>query len=325
MTEPGTYYKHSGAIPPLAPVMMLIAAAVVPIPLSFAYGYLTFHNPFIYLNFLATAGYAIAVGYSVGWLARKSHLRNLSVATLIGAMGGLIALYFAWAAYIHAVVMKYGEEDPLTYWQILDPLILWTVINNINETGLWSIGSGDTPVTGILLWILWAIEAGVIVVLAAVAARWCTEDEVYCETCGVWADKLERVSSLQAGEEEMLKRALEAKAFEPLTLLPKAPARETKKPWQGLTVDVFSCPGCDDCHHLSIRMVTITYDNKDKEQESKKTLVDRIAVPAEVARAVQSPRDAEEAPPEEGIQEPDAQEAPEGDADAAEGGDTAQA
>ncbi len=62
---------------------------------------------------------------------------------------------------------------------------LWQFISAINVEGWYTIGHGFTP-SGAVLWLLWAIEAAIVVAGTAVVAPARIRDRAFGEDCGTW-------------------------------------------------------------------------------------------------------------------------------------------
>jgi hypothetical protein len=138
------FYKHSGKFGIHGPLLALSAGACAALPLGLAYSYLIKWIPFIYLNFLITAGYGFAFGLLTTVLLKFGKVRNNAVALLCSVGVGLLASYGSWAGCVHALVN--GAPWFLTPGQIL------RVMNVLLQEGSWGIGlSSHEPVTGIFL------------------------------------------------------------------------------------------------------------------------------------------------------------------------------
>ena len=272
------YYRPSGRFGAGGIPVSLFLGAAAGVVLGVGHGYLTRYNPYIYFNFLATFALGFVIGVAVIIGARAGKIRAPWLAGALGAACGLVGLYAAWVAWIHVLLVQ-GKVDMPTW--IVAPAALWRVIKVVNENGAWSLGSGDTPTTGALLWVLWAIEAAVIVgVAAAVSWSW-VNTTPFCEPCDAWTEKEIKAAKLgPAASIANLKQSLEAKEFRPLAELGQAtPALFTE-------MDLLVCPRCRQVGFLTVRNVAITVDKRKKQQVSKTDVVKNLTIEAEYMEKV---------------------------------------
>ena len=159
MSDATVYYRHSGRFAPLSLLSMMGIAVIVGVIGGFAYGAIVYYMPIIYINALICIGLGIGVGALVRRLAIHFHIRNLPVVALTGIVAGLAAEYASFVGWLAAIVK----------WQVfvVDPRELLSVLQIIGEEGVWSMSKSSDPVTGLMLYSIWAIEAGTIVIGAA--------------------------------------------------------------------------------------------------------------------------------------------------------------
>ena len=98
------FYSHSGKFGIHGPMLAIAAGVIVAYPLGFAYAYLIKWIPFIYLNFLITAGYGFLFGFMTSLLMKFGKVRNGVIALLCGIVVGLLGLYGSWNGHIHTLV-----------------------------------------------------------------------------------------------------------------------------------------------------------------------------------------------------------------------------
>ena len=156
--------------------MVILATAIVGTALSVPYLFLIRVCPSAKLCVFITILYGIGLGYISAWLCKKFKIRNLAIATLGIFIGVLIYTYFKWAFFASYTYTSWFPDDlgPASYFSLLPYIIkspgdFWGSIKEINGVGTWSMSSShsssDTAssTTGVILWIVWAIE---IVILA---------------------------------------------------------------------------------------------------------------------------------------------------------------
>jgi hypothetical protein len=122
-----------------------------------------------------------------------------------------LGLYIGWVSWIHA----FSGREIIA----LDPYSLFNLIHEISIRGAWSIKK-TTP-TGIVLYIVWAIEA-IIIVGAAGATALLSSDSPYCEMCKKWVETKDTITRLEPilKKDELISK-LEQGNFESLKSLNK--------------------------------------------------------------------------------------------------------
>src|SRR5438552_2451792 len=154
----GQCYRHSGRVPGKALVGGLAVAV----------------------------GLGLAVGGGVAKVLCKWEARSRAVAMGLGLLGAAVAQYGAWVGYVFALNQYWKQGLPLS--AIARPDILWAIIQDLYETGVWSISGNDTP-KGVILALVWLTEAGVVLVTAGKFARRVMNKRVYCEHCQKWGSE----------------------------------------------------------------------------------------------------------------------------------------
>lgn len=262
------FYSHSGKFGLHGPVLALTAGGVAAWPLGLAYAYLIKWIPFIYLNFLITAGYGFAFGMLASMLLKIGKVRNVPIALLCGIGVGVLAWYGSWNGSVHALV----ESAP---W-FLTPSQIFKVMGLLYDKGSWGIGfSSQTAVTGVPLAIVWLIEGGVIVGLSAIICCGAIANTPFCELHGCWLDEEKKMDKLDAFTHPDHIAAFQAGDIAPLDLAqPRVPASGK---FARLTLK--HSASCDDYCALSIANVTVTLDKDGKAQEEAQELMTDLWVP----------------------------------------------
>lgn len=219
------YYKPSGKFSPLAFAYLgLISAIGFPL-LALAYAYASWYIPFIYINLLVIVVMALGVGFlSSVFVVRLGKMRNPILAAVMGALSGLIALYFAWAIWLGLVlgandfvgVGSFGVvTSSVEWWQVFalakSPGAMMELIGIVNEVGTW--GTGDTAVSGIFLTLVWVVEA-LAFIGVPVFLNYTMASSPFCEEENKWFEEEELppmtfiqdprslVSKLEKGQED---------------------------------------------------------------------------------------------------------------------------
>ncbi|CAM4411127.1 hypothetical protein SAMN06265348_11719 [Pedobacter westerhofensis] len=166
------YYKPSGKIPVKGIFISIITAFVITVILSIIYIALQWFIPFIYLNFFIAAGLGFGVGAGVFIAIGLGKIRNTKYECVLAALCGLLAWYSQWALFVSLMSEAKGSMGGgmwvrssfnLTgFWYILtNPEILFKAMLSLNDAGTFTLK--HNTVSGTLLWLVWIIEAVIII------------------------------------------------------------------------------------------------------------------------------------------------------------------
>ena len=284
------YYKHSGEVTVTGLAAGLFGGLFVGFVLSFIYAYLLAYIPFIYLNVLCTLGYMFALGFVVGWLLKSGKMRNPVVGAFIALIVSLASYYVCWAVWLSAMLGR-GDVDVSAFSLALQPGMVLRLILSINEHGAWTIGK--SPVTGVILWVVWFVEGSIVLVGPPVITWGVLTSEPFCEHCGEWCDEDKSLVSLAQSEQASLRRTFEAKEFERLK---SVGAKEGgAQDWYRL--DLHHCKNCDRTNTLTVKSEKITFDSKGNSKIKSTDLIKKLLLsPGEtenlrrVSREMTTPR-----------------------------------
>jgi len=264
------YYRHSGKFPIQGAALGLVAGLAAAVVLSFIYSYLILYIPFVYGNFFVTCGFGALIGGVAAWSLRRGKVRNTPIALSVVAIVAIGALYAAWVVWMYAFLRRQETDLRLDLAVIaLHPRLLFDLILAVSDSGAWRI-LGVTP-TGPVLWIVWLIEASLIVG-AALLVTTDKLSEPFCESCERWSDGKEGIATVAAANAEELRSRLEAKDFAFLEALGAKKADASS--W--VRLDLHSCPDCGMLNTLSVKQVTMKVDNKGKESQVVKDVMNRL-------------------------------------------------
>ena len=274
MTNEMLFYKESGRIGVGAIVIMILAGVLVALLLGFVYAYAVFYIPFIYLNFILTFFYGAAVGFAVMWAGRVGKARNTLAISIFGVLMGVVAVYTQWVFWVHALTGSTEGIDATFLWS---PANLWGFLNLVAENGVWSFGRSGEPVKGVILWIVWAIEAGIIVF----AAMWVSRlgaGGVFCERCDRWAEDEPDLVHLELGDKtgEAIEH-LVGGSFESLKQLQRAPDESAF-----FQIGACNCPQCKELNTLNAKVVVHQLDEKGNIQKQETPVLAGLLTPRPV-------------------------------------------
>jgi len=262
------FYKHSGKFGIHGPLLAVLAAVVAGYPLGILYAYLIKWIPFVYLNLFITFGYGVIFGLMTMPLLKFAKVRNGTVALLTGLTVGLCAWYLNWNGFVHALL----EKSPA----LIAPGQLWRLMQFLYENGSWGLGfHSQSPVTGIVLVIVWLAEAVIIIGTSALLGYSAVSDTPFCETHGCWLNEEKKFDKLDAFVMPDQIAAFAAGNIGPLDgARPRVPASGTFA-----RVTLRHSPKCDDFCTLSIENVSVSVDEEGKSQEETQSLLTNLLVP----------------------------------------------
>ena len=262
------YYKPSGKFGIASFITIPLLGAIGACLGGFAYSYAVSWIPFIYVNVLLTIAYGFVMGFMVYMGANLGKLRNVPLALLLSLVVGVFALYTQWVAHFHALT------DPSQL--ILDPLLLWQYITTLGETGSWSIGSSKEPINGILLYLVWGIEAIIIIGLTFFMAM-AAVNQLFCENCGQWTSDEQTFGPFKKVKDlNQTRNELENHNF--YTLENLEPADHAR---YYATIKMEGC-GAPDCHQklnaITLQNISITENEKGETETDEVTVVEGLLI-----------------------------------------------
>lgn len=157
---------------------------------------------------------------------------------------------------------------------VLDNYTFMTHIEQRVESG-WQIGkvgraNDGNPISGIVVYIVWAIEAGAILYISGKATATAVK-QPFSEKMGVWADENEVVMTLPVTNEEMVAKIKSATSVQELLELPIPKSDESN---QFAVYTVHSVPGQEmEDAYLTVELQTHTVNSKGENQVASKALV----------------------------------------------------
>lgn len=250
--NPQRFYRPPGDVGIASLIVIvplgLLAAAI----LALIYGFATYYIPFIYLNFLLTIGFGFVLGLALGMLSVKFKFPSRKFGGLMAVGVGCFAVYAAWVCWILAV----SEREAF----MVSPLAVFEVIQLIAEEGGWTL-FGGTP-RGIVLYLIWLIEAGIIVGGAWIVYLGAVSNP-YCVNCSQWADETVILSPLTAiANPDDFSAQLQAENYAVLDEL--NPAAEVREPHSKLTLS--RCARCGNLNVLTAATVSCSVDKEGNAQ-----------------------------------------------------------
>jgi len=289
------FYRHSGIVPIPGLVQTALAGLGSALSLGVVYGYVSAWMPFIYANFLLTAGFGFLVGWLINRAARAGRIRNSLVPAVIGLVSSVTGMYFAWAGDMYA---RIGLPQKASIFIALDPRVMASYMEWFYANGAWGIGKHGGNVTGLFLGAVWLTEAGVIVGIATLYPWSEISNWVFCEKCHWWATIETCPQRLSVDGSGTIIERLNA---DDLTVLSTAALADPHESTY-LQLQLATCPTCDECNYLDLERGVVTVDKNGKASTKTEKVIKKLelaAVDVPLVRAAgQSPPEVapEEAP-----------------------------
>lgn len=254
------------------PLIAVVAASLGAI----VYAYINVYSPIAGITTLiCVAGLAAVVAVPVAIGAKVLKCRSTAWIAATGAFGGFAALFFAWAFFAAVLLRNQGLEMPLTHF-VTNPGALWPFLGLLSETGWFEI-KGVAPKGG-FLWVLWILEAAIVVGAPTLIALGVDGETAFCESCNEWCDDEESIDLRLPGDDQV--NALCEAGLMGLTSVafPKSEDEPV------LRVSLQRCPSCDFAVY-TVGEVTRHYDERGELVESATELVgSTVANPKELRR-----------------------------------------
>ncbi len=266
------YYTHSGKFTLRGVVFSLVVGCAAAAGLAVVYGFLVQYNPFVYFNAIGCFFFAAIMGTIAGKFLHSGDVRNNTVALAIGLAVGTAGLYVSWAVWVYALAHR--SEPPLDVGIVtllVNPPALWTLIGIINKTGAWTM-AGST-VSGVVLWIIWLIEAVVILGVTAAMANSGINEQPFCERCERWCETSKNVVRTKFAGSDEVKQQLTNHNFQFLEQLGAADRNAA----QWLRIDLDSCGRCHMTNALTAKSVRIEV-KKGKASEKSTDVMSKLLI-----------------------------------------------
>lgn len=262
-------YSPSGAVPIIGGLTTIAGSLTAAALVAVVYALIIRWVPFIYLNFLATLGFAFAIGLSVTMLSTMGKIRSPLFVRAIWLLTLLFGYYVYWAATIWA----------LGGWQlglaVFDPFAILGFGQLLFEEGSWSLRGGDN-VTGWFLVAFWVIEFGILGYVSYLTAI-ANIDQPFCEMCNEWTETEKGVALYQATGQEAEWDHVRRGEFHALLQVPLLSASLNEY----IRMDVNACPKCPNSNFLCIQQVKITVDKDGDEKSTESPLIANLTLTGE--------------------------------------------
>lgn len=278
MPLPETYYRHSGKFSPGGLAAVLFAGSSIEAVLAVVYDFSIIYIPYAKLRFCFTFLFAIGLAWIFSKLIPLGKIRSRLLITLTSLTLSAIVFYVTWAFWMFALFQRFDSGALDLFTAFTSPVALVQMALKLNETGVWSYGGTKEPMTGWVLWLIWALEAAAIFggpLLMVFRNR-----SPFCETCNEWTTETKGALEVFADSDEQIRDILKRKNYDALFQLPR------RRPGQGFWygVNTYSCEKCNQLHTVGVDAITLRATNNGETEQAKAVLKDLLIHQAELAR-----------------------------------------
>ncbi len=267
------YYSPSGRVSPLALLLAPLAFPLAALAAT-AYSYVTIYLPIIgAVTVLLTAGLGFLTGTLATAVLQRSKARSRLFATVLSLGLGLFTTWAMWVTWGYALAQRAGSD--LSPWALLWPPNLWELMGLVSEHGSWSF-KGLTP-TGPVLWVLWTIEAGILLAVPLVMGL-TVADQPFCEHCDRWCGHTKALFLTPAVEKEEAAAHLQRRDFAWLEALG---AVQRPPPSHFTRWDLYEC-GCRATNAVSAIGIEVGVDEHGKQKVTETPLVETFLLAPDV-------------------------------------------
>jgi len=281
------YYQPSGKVPVKGIFISLIMAVVITVVLSIIYIALQWFIPFIYLNFFIAAGLGFGIGGGVFIAIGAAKIRNTTYERVLAVLCGLLGWYCQWALFVSLLSEAEGSMGGgmwvrssfnLTgFWTILThPEILFRAMLSLNDVGTFTLK--HNTVSGTLLWVVWVIEALIIIgapILFSLSGRATTP---FSEQNNEWMEDREVEGKLKTvtDPDDMIKELTTGNLK---CLKDFLPADDLSTDYA--TLRIYESPG-DPISYISVTNISHTADKKGESKKEAKTVIEYYRITAAI-------------------------------------------
>lgn len=267
-------YEPSGKTPIVGLLVGAIAVGVVAVVSAPIYAYATVYCPIAQLSVLLTLVFGAVLGVVPALaMVHLGKVRSTGVVVLFALGASGLGYVLSWLPWLYAT-MNRNSTVPLVV--MLDPVVFAQMLRNAYEIGTWTIGRGDTPVSGLFLGLIWVIEAGLVLGMGALVGFGAADGGPFCERCEAWCKNVGVLMHLPLESEGMIVSRL---MNGDLGVLAEVPAIDPSfRP--AVQVVGWRCPSCRETATLHVQRVHVQRDKKGNPIEHRDDLVRHLLVRA---------------------------------------------
>ncbi|MBT3198871.1 MAG: hypothetical protein HN350_03050 [Phycisphaerales bacterium] len=248
------YYDPSGRFSLSGLLIMFSVALGAGVLLGGVYGVLVYLSPVGILNLFAMCWMAWLVGKIVGRGTLLGKVRNRWLYGLGGLLAGLATIWAAWVCWAYFFSSDFGPG-------VLDlnPVAIWNYIVYIAENAEWRFFGFDQPVNGIPMYILWGLEASLVVGVVYVVSMLYMSDKLFCERCNCWVTERIKLPRLDPPQDESMIEAVQNRDISGILTLPAYTTGD-----KHIQVELLKCQKCQELYAAHVFLMARPKRKDDK-------------------------------------------------------------
>lgn len=261
------FYRHSWKAPIGGLLLVGAAGLLSTLILGLIYGYVMFYIPFVYIKVIIMIGYPIAIGFILSFAVQRGKVRNDLLVGLAGVGFGILADYMGWVAWIAAALRNTDYLIVFFY-----PGDILYFMQEVAKVGFYVIGSSRP--TGAILYLIWLVEAAVVVGVTAYMVIKNHLDTPFCEECNQWVET-ERYLGLYSplANSSKFKKAVKEGDFSVFTeLKPSQMGNRFTK------LTMRECQTCQNFRVLNVKGLNISVNSKQKLESKEEAIISNLRV-----------------------------------------------
>jgi hypothetical protein len=293
MSVSATYYVRSGRVGMRAPLYVIFAGSLSVVVLAALYAVVIHYNPFAYFSFLATLIFGAMIGLAGSTAAQAGHSRSTPF-DLLAALA--LAAFGLWASWLIWIALRL-EEGTQIAWQLAGEgfaqwreFLFWLAEHtHLTLSRHAGAGTPSQPASQTELFLLWGVEAALIILTALFSAWAAGKDRVYSERCGKWAQSaLKCELEGPAMAPEAMRTALEQGRFALLEQYVPVDAQAPRLASEWKTFELELLAEADDpaLRILNLSALDNKLDAKGKHKKTEQSVVTNLLLPLTVYEAL---------------------------------------
>ena len=264
------YYKYSGKFKAEGIVLGFLAGAAISIPAAFLYDYAIVSIPMVKVRIFCTLAFGAVIGIASGIAMCWGKVRNTFVACAVSFASSLLGLYLSWIAWIMHLLTPSRWIFNVA-WPAMFPESVWRAMLEVNKVGTWGY-EHSRPDHGTFLWIVWFLEALLVLAAGTMTARYWVHRRPFCERCDQWCTEQRKLYFAPILFAADFKNQLES---QDMGIFAKLTVGDKKK--AHFRIDLESCGICHSVNTISLFQVF---------PRDRKTVVNKLLVTPEQTSAI---------------------------------------
>ena len=260
-----TEYKLSGKSGNVFIVGLILGPIFLTV-IGVIYSYVTMYSPSIYLNILVFCGLLYGIYMTQKMVVKWSKCRSILSARIYGFIVGVFSVYVCWVSFLFVFWQYYDIWGSLSiglFDLFLNPSLVFDTIYNLSKTGFYSLFG--IPIKGFVLWLIWGIESTGIIAAGIMGGMGVLHEEIFCENCNRWAEKINLNLNLSIQDRSSAKAAIERNVME----LINYPAFNYDRS-ENICVNLHQCSKCKNTSTIDVDLITYSMNDKGEIERSAK-------------------------------------------------------